>query len=117
MWISSVHFYEDDISSRLERTQRIYRGMGWREQEGGIDKTPMNARIPDNIFLILSLYDSMLWQLASIVMLRMNTNVMNLIFLIRMLRFIVYLILLLGYEGGGGGGGGARFRVRDNFYR
>ncbi len=29
-------------------------------KEGGIDKTPMNARIPDNIFLILSLYDSLL---------------------------------------------------------
>jgi len=27
--------------------------------EGGIDKTPKNARIPDNISLILSLYDSL----------------------------------------------------------
>ena len=27
--------------------------------EGGIDKTPKNARIPDNISYILSLYDSL----------------------------------------------------------
>jgi len=35
------------------------RGVGRSLVEGGIDKTPKNARIPDNISLILSLYDSL----------------------------------------------------------
>jgi len=34
-------------------------GMVFTLAEGGIDKTPKNAQIPDNISLILSLYDSL----------------------------------------------------------
>ena len=33
MWISSVHFYEDDISSGLERIQRISRGEEGQTQQ------------------------------------------------------------------------------------
>jgi len=46
----------------LLRNQKINAkllGMVFILAEGGIDKTPKNARIPDNISLILSLYDSL----------------------------------------------------------
>ena len=56
--------FQDDVfvhvTGEIDKMLEVIKiGMVFTLAEGGIDKTPKNARIPDNISLILSLYDSL----------------------------------------------------------
>jgi len=61
MIINLISFYKKKIIIDKFVVFHFYsfQGMVFILAEGGIDKTPKNARIPDNISLILSLYDSL----------------------------------------------------------